>query len=95
MAAEIWKKWGSKICPELLYLLQFSIYMTIPISAKIQDGGQKSESKHFFSGARGVAPSTIRVQNLPEITPSLTFFEMNNIFHFCQNSRWRPKMGKV
>ena len=31
------------------------------------------------------------IRNLPKIALSLTVFEINNIFHFRQNSRWRLK----
>ena len=68
--------------------------MTFSISAKIQDGGRKSEESKIFRGAR-VVPRTLWVQNLPKITLSLTVFKINNIFHFRQNSRWRLKFGKV
>ena len=69
--------------------------MTSSISAKIQDGGQKREKSKFFRGARGVALIILGVRNLPEIALSLTVFEINDIFHFRHNSRWRPKFEKV
>ena len=69
--------------------------MTFSISAKIQDGCQKSEKSKFFRGARGVVLGTLGVQNLPGNALSLTVFEINNIFHFRQNSRWWPKIGKI
>ena len=50
---------GSKVCPKLLYLLQFLRYTTFSISAKIKDGSQKSENSKFFRGARGVAVRTL------------------------------------
>ena len=36
--------------------------------------------------------TTLGVQNLPKIALSLTDFEINNIFHLCQNSRWWPQI---
>ena len=62
--------------------------MTFSISAKNQDGSQKSEKSKFFRGGSEVVLCTLKVQNLPEIALSLTDFEINNIFHFRQNSRW-------
>ena len=35
------------------------------------------------------------IQNLPEIALSLTVFEINDILHFCQNSRLWKKIGKI
>ena len=33
--------------------------------------------------------------NLTQIALSLMVFKITDIFHFRQNSRWRPKIGKV
>ena len=60
--------------------------MTFPISAKIQDGGRNSESSNIYRGVKERILSTQRVQNLLQIALSLTVFEINNIFHFRQNS---------
>ena len=46
--------------------------MTFSISSKIQDGSQKSEKSKFFRYPKGVVLSSLGVQNLPEITLSLT-----------------------
>ena len=45
------------------------------ISAKIQDGGRKSEKSKFFRGESGSVPSNLLVLNLPEMALSLTVFE--------------------
>ena len=68
--------------------------MIFSISTKIQDGGQNLKKSKFFYVA-GVVLGTIGVQNLPEIALSLMVFEINDIFHFRQNSRWLLKIGKV
>ena len=60
--------------------------MIFSISATIQDGRQNLKSKHF-RGPGEVILSTLGVQNLPEISLSLTFFEINRIFHLRQNLR--------
>ena len=38
--------------------------------------------------------STLGAQKLPEIALSVTVFKESDFFHFGQNSRWQPKIGK-
>ena len=64
--------------------------MTFSISAKIQDGRQNSGNS-TFTGTISKVSSTQRVQTLLKITLPLRDFQINDIFHFCQNSRWQPK----
>ena len=46
-------------------------------------------------GPRRVVLSTLWIQNLTEIALSVSVYEINVIFHFCHNSRWQQKIGKV
>ena len=69
--------------------------MTFSIPTKIQGGGQNLENAKFFEGPRGVVLSTQGVQYMPKITLSLMVFPVNDIFYFCQNSRWWLKFRKV
>ena len=66
--------------PEIALSLTVFEINNIFISAKIQDGDQKSEKPKFFRGASGVELSTLRGQNLPEIALSFTVFEQAIFF---------------
>ena len=50
------------------------------ISAITQDGSQNSKKSKHFRDAGKVILSTPGVQNLPEISLSLTVLELNGIF---------------
>ena len=44
--------------------------------------------------ARREVLSTLGVQNLPQMALSLTVFEINNIFHFCQKFKKAAEIRK-
>ena len=55
-------------------------------------GSQFARNRFFCRGFKERVLN--RVQNLLQIALSVTVFEINDIFYFRQNSRWRPKFGK-
>ena len=68
--------------------------MTFSISAKIQDDGQNLEKSKFFKPPREVALSAMGVQNLTEITLSLTVFEISDIFYFLSKFKMTTEIRK-
>ena len=65
--------------------------MTFSISAKIKDGGRNLEKSNFFKGPAGVVLSSLGVQNLPEITQSLTVQDKQN-FPFLPTFNKAPEI---
>ena len=88
-------QWNHHLLQIALCFMLFEIKDISRFPAKIQDGGQISEESKFFRGHRAVVLSTKGVQYLPQIALSLMVFQISDIFHFRQNSRWWLKFGEV
>ena len=65
-----------------------------PFPPKSKMAAEIRQNSKFLRGFKERLHITQRVQILIEIALSLTVFEINDIFHFRQNPRWRPKFGK-
>ena len=60
---------------------------------KFKMADKMCRSLNFWRSYRS-SPYYTGVQNLPEIAHFLALFKINNILHFCQNSKWWPKFRK-
>ena len=85
----------SKISSKSLISHHFRDKRIFAFYTEIQDGRQKWQENHFGQKVADKSTHTLWVLNFVEIALSLTVFEINDIFHFCQNSRWQSKIGKV